>query len=89
MHILAYLNFKLSICQVSNSPSSVDVLYSPSSIYVPVLEAWIDYFKILLGQLKMSSLSQPGAEPVLLLLFEVLCVWWDGRVETVTGFSLF
>lgn len=39
MHILAYLNFKLSICQVSNSPSSVDVLYRPSPIHVTVLEA--------------------------------------------------
>lgn len=48
----------------------------------------MDYFKMLLGQLKMlSSLSQPGAEPVLLLLFEVLCVWWGERVETMTGFS--
>lgn len=38
MCILAYLNFNLSICQVSNSPSSVDVLYSPSSIHETVLE---------------------------------------------------
>lgn len=44
---------------------------------------------MLLGQLKMSSLSQPGAEPVLLLLFEGVCVWWGGRLETMTGFSLF
>lgn len=38
-----------------------------------------------LGQLKVSSLSQPRAEPDLLLLFEVVCVWvvgwerWDWR----------
>lgn len=61
MHILAYLNFKLPICQVSNIPSSVDVLYSPSSVHVAVLEAvklsnWIDYFKKLLGHLTVFQL---------------------------------
>lgn len=40
------------------------------------LSSSIDYLEMLLGQLDMlASLSQPRAEPGLLLLFEVVCVW--------------
>lgn len=73
MHILADHNFKLCSSQMSNSPSSVcDKLTVGEGIKLSNL---IVYCKMLQGQLNMlSSLSQPRAEPGLLLLFEVVCV---------------